>query len=100
MAYDRARREEIIRVKKWKRVVERRRKNIKKLLDDCMANVSLAGHPEKKAAVRILQTLSEQEIVRYDGFYNHILEERRRRNAGKKRCKAPQRKRKIKQKLC
>ena len=87
-AYQRARKHEITLQRKWPRLMERRTKNIQRLLDECLA----AKKPEngglteaQRAAIKTLQTLANKPPEYYSGFYNHIRAERRRRDKKSRR---------------
>lgn len=83
MAYHRACKKEEERVRRWGDTVAKRKANIQRLLGDLMAKIPVTGSlsAEKRAAARMLASLAENPPVCYNGFYEHILEERRRRNA-------------------
>lgn len=80
-AYLMAWKKELERVKNWREHVMKRKATIMKILNDCMANQPITGElsPEKQAAARTLLKLAETEPECYRGFYDHIIEERRRR---------------------
>ena len=61
----------------------RRKANIRRLLSDCMESLPVTGEmtPEQKTAARRLVTYSERPAVPAREFYDHIVEERRRRAA-------------------
>ena len=83
MAYDRAKRQEMKRVKQWSDMKARRKSNIMRIFNDCMENVSRIEGKLQTAARKLL-TLSEQTISCSRDFYNHLLEERKRRSADRK----------------
>lgn len=65
----------------WPEMMSRRKANILRLLNDCMASASITGEipKEKQEAARRLVALSESPPACYRDFYNHIIEQRRRR---------------------
>ena len=80
-AYGRACKRELEFVRHWEERVERRRAHLRKLLADCTASLPVTGEipPEKRAAAKVLADMAEERQECYTGFYDHILEERRRR---------------------
>lgn len=83
MAYWRACRSEVERVRQRAEAAARRRANIQRMLSELTAAMPATGDlpPEKKALARQLLSLSEKKIPAGGAFYDHIMEERRRREA-------------------
>lgn len=81
MAYSRAARMEIRRMARFGEVLARRRENISGLLEDCLSAIPEGAvlTPVQQDAVRQLQALIRKEPECHSGFYDHIMEERRRR---------------------
>jgi hypothetical protein len=86
IAYRRACQREIELVKKYPKLMEQRRANIMKLLSDLLASLPAIGElpPEKKAAAKALMKIADSPPPCYKDFYNHIMEERRRKEADRK----------------
>lgn len=82
MHYWRACRKEIERFRKWASVVERRRSNIMRMISDMTAGLPAVGDipPATAAALKELRRMAEREPDRDLSFYEHIVEERRRKN--------------------
>lgn len=76
---------EVERVRHWSRIAARRKANILRLLSECMAGMAIDGvmTPEQKAAAKRLTSMAEDPGC-YREFYDHIMEERRRRARDKK----------------
>lgn len=81
-AYLRACKHEIERVKSWSKTVAARRAEIKKLLDNCIAALPINAEltAEQKSAIKKLQAMIAEPQPCDKEFYNHIIEEARRRN--------------------
>lgn len=81
LAYQRACRKEILRFEKWKSVAEQRSRNILRILSECTASMPLTSDmtQEQKEAARLLKKLAKPEQKYESPFYDHIMEERRRR---------------------
>lgn len=80
-AYRRACRREIERVRHWTSTMARRKANILQLLNDLTASVSITeglSQQSRSAARRILSVAKEKTLCNSD-FYNHIMEEQRRK---------------------
>lgn len=86
VAYHRAWKHELERVKHWPEVVAERKANILRLLNNCLANLPITAEltPKQKAAVRRLRKMAEEEPECDMDFYNHIIEEQRRRAEDKR----------------
>lgn len=80
-AYCRACKREVERMRRWGETTAERRANILRVLNDFLADIPLNAKlsPEQKAAVKKLQQLSKEDIACHREFYEHIMEERRRR---------------------
>lgn len=85
-AYWRACRREEERVRNWPQTAARRKENIMRLLNDCMADLPLTGElpPNQEAAARQLLSISKKGIPCRSDFYEHFTEERRRREEDRK----------------
>ena len=94
LAYWRACKAEVERVKNWSKTVAARRAEIKKLLDNCVAalpiNVELTK--EQKTAIKKLQAMIAEPQPCDKEFYNHIMEEARRRNENSARWRETRKK--------
>lgn len=80
-AYCRACKREVDRVRHWGETTAQRRAGIMRLLNECIDAMPITSDmtPKQKAAVRQLINLSKEDIACHREFYEHILEERRRR---------------------
>lgn len=80
-AYWRACREEVRRVHHWSETTAERKANIITLLNACLADLDITDRltPQQVVAARQLRSLSKEDIASHREFYEHILEERRRR---------------------
>lgn len=80
-AYRRACEREIKHVRTWSKRNAERKANIKRLLGECMGEMSITSSmtAEQKAAAKLLLSMSGSTVPCYRDFYNHIMEERRRR---------------------
>ena len=87
IAYYRACRKEVERVRSWGKIVAQRCQNISRLLSNCMAELPINAEltPVQLAAARRLKEMSKQECPCYREFYDHILEESRRKNEASSR---------------
>ncbi len=85
IAYWRACKKEIDRVKHWGNVVAQQCSNAARFLADCMAEIPINAEltPEQAEAARKLQSIAKREKECYRDFYEHIMEERRRREEDK-----------------
>lgn len=81
-AYWRACRKELERVRNWGERMARRAASIRRLLTDCMADKPIDAEltPEQQQAARELQNIGRKPQDCHLEFYDHIVEERRRRN--------------------
>lgn len=81
LAYWRACKSEVKRIKNWSKTVARRMKNISTLLTNCTASLPMmeAMTPEQEETVRQLQSIGKNEFACHRDFFEHIMEERRRR---------------------
>ncbi len=80
-AYYRACREEARRTRKEKETKAQRRKNILKVLEDCLDEIPIteALTPKQVEAARQMRNISNEDIGSHREFFEHIMEERRRR---------------------
>ncbi len=86
LAYWRACRRELERVKHWGETMAQRRRNILRLMscDSSSSSVLDASmSDEQQAAARKLLAVAKMETDGRTEFYNHIIEERRRRSQDK-----------------
>ena len=81
VAYWRACKREIEFVRSYNERAARRAANIARLLADCTASIPINAEltPQQAEAARELKTIEKKEYVCDREFYNHIMEERRRR---------------------
>lgn len=81
MAYCRACKREIERVKNWAEKIERRKSNILRLMNDCLAGLPLTAEltDTQKSAVLLLKKTSNERLVCDSDFYEHILTQKTRR---------------------
>lgn len=86
-AYRRVRRVEMKRVRQWHERIERKRRAIAQLLNDCLAAIPLTAQltSEQQAAVHRLKAISEEPGEYCNDFYNHIIEECQRSNTASRR---------------
>lgn len=82
-AYWRARRSEVERVRNWSQTVALRKANILRLLSDCTASLPVTGDlpPGKREAALRLRQVAEAPKACHRDFYNHLMEEQRRRRS-------------------
>lgn len=82
-AYRRACLHELERVRNWCKAVSRRKENIMRMLNECMPDMPITATlpSEQEEAARQLVSLSKAGSTCYRDFYNHIMEDRRRRTA-------------------
>ncbi len=80
-AYRRACQREIERVQGWCAISARRKANIQKLLDELTASMPIDSElsPEKKDAARRIAAIANTPLRCHRDFYDHIMEERRRK---------------------
>lgn len=81
LAYWRACRKELQRFKMWAERLDRRRRNMTRLLSDSSSRIPITEEmtPEQREAARQLHELSVADVKPDREFYDHIIEERRRR---------------------
>ena len=81
LAYWRACKAEIERVHHWSDIVVQRADGIRRLLTQCMADKPIDAEltAEQKEGARQLMAISKKPPVCDREFYDHIMEERRRR---------------------
>lgn len=84
-AYYRACKQEVERVRHWGETAAQRRRNLLRTLTECMADMALTDEmaPEQIAMANIVKRLSEEDFACHTEFYEHIMEERRRRKAAR-----------------
>ena len=72
---------ELERKKNWGETVARRRANIARMLSECTSELAIDAQltPEQAEAARKLQSLCSKGTEFQSDFYDHIMEERRRR---------------------
>lgn len=80
-AYYDACRKEMERVRQWPETIERRRANIGRLLAALTAAIpfGVTMTAEQEAAARLLHDIEQRPPACHRDFYDHIVEERRRR---------------------
>ena len=80
-AYWRACQKEVERVRRWEEKMQRRKAVIRRILCDCTESLPIDAEmtPEQKNAARKLQALEKKSPECYTEFYEHVMEERRRR---------------------
>ena len=85
-AYYRACQEELRRVKSMPHRAAERKRNIMRFLDECMADMDVSSPMTKqqKAAAQALRKLADEPIASDREFYEHVIEERRRREEDRK----------------
>ena len=81
-AYWRACRAEVERMKTWPQKVAECRARVKQLLDNCIAALPINAEltKQQKDAIRYLQSVIREPVPCHSEFYDHIVEEARRRN--------------------
>ncbi len=90
MAYWRACRKEVRRVRMWMQRVNERRREITRFINSCMAALPLTHEmtKEQREAARELQRIEKNEPPCHRDFYDHIMEETRRKNEASRRWRA------------
>lgn len=87
MAYRRACKKEIERVRNWPQIVKKRAEQVSRILNEALAdiplNVSLT--PRQKESVRQLKAIQNHVPECHREFYDHIMEEARRKNEASNR---------------
>ena len=85
-AYWRARQAEMERVRNWNSIAAQRKANILRLLSDCTAGMTITDDmdPEKREAAMRLRKIAETPKRCDKEFYNHLIEERRRRQENRR----------------
>lgn len=85
VAYLRACRKEVDRVRSWKEWVRLRKATVLRILSECTASLSIDAvlTPEQTEAARKLQAIGKKDVECDTDFYDHIMEERRRREEDK-----------------
>ena len=82
IAYYRVCRREIDRIKHWSERMARRRSNIARFLSACMAQLPINAEltDQQNDAARQLHSIEKTDPECHRDFYEHILDERRRKN--------------------
>lgn len=85
VAYHRACEAEIKRTRKYAETSEQRKRRILKMLNDCLAEIPITVPltKEQTEAARELRSIAKEDIACHREFYEHIIEERRRRKEDK-----------------
>lgn len=93
-AYRRACKKELERVRKWSKVAARRCANVARILTACTERMPLTADmtAEQRESARRLQAISKQEQPCHREFYDHIVEEARRRNEASARWREQRKK--------
>ena len=86
-AYRRACKKEVRRVRMWSKHVARRAANVAKLLSRCTESIPIDAEltSEQKTAESRLKAVQKRCDVGNREFYDHIIEEARRRNDASRR---------------
>ena len=86
VAYHRACKAEIQRVRHWGETAAKRRSNIMRLLNECLDEIPITATltPQQIEWSRMLRSISKEDIACHREFYDHIIEERRRRDEANK----------------
>lgn len=81
IAYWRACKHEVKRIKNWGKIVARRMKNISRLLTNCTAAMPMMQvmTRQQEDTIKQLQSIDKDKFVCQRDFFDHIMEERRRR---------------------
>lgn len=93
-AYRTACMKESCRMRQWANTVERRRRNILRLLGELTAGLPILGDipEEKRAAAKALAMMAESKPPKQSDFYDHIKAEKRQRYNARRREKRRQEK--------
>lgn len=86
VAYHRACRKEVQRVRHWSERNAERRACILRLLNEWLADIPITTPltPEQVTAAKEIRALARRDIACDHEFYDHIMEERRRRAEAKR----------------
>ena len=81
IAYWRACKKEVERIRNWPTIAARRKESIERLINICTGNFSINAEltPAQKEAVEKLKRIKDKGATCYRDFYNHIMETRRLR---------------------
>lgn len=81
MAYWRASKKEIERIRNWPAIAARRKESIERLISVCMKDFPITAEltPEQINAVKKLKRIKDKGMECDRGFYDHIMETRERR---------------------
>lgn len=82
LAYFRACKREMNRVRGWKERLDKRRRNLKRLLSDSSSGIPITDEltPEQRCAAQHLNDIGRQSSSQHSEFYEHIVEEKKRRD--------------------
>ena len=86
-AYRIACNKEVNRMRQWGNIVNRRRRNIMRLLSDLTEGLPILGDmpPEQRAAAMVLRQMADMEPEKQSDFYDHLHEEKRQKRNAKRR---------------
>ena len=92
--YKAACRKEVNRMRQWAHTVNRRKRNVMRLLGKLTEGLPIIGDipPELRAAAKSITQIADDEPPKHSDFYDHIKEESRQRNNARRREKAWQQK--------
>lgn len=81
IAYWRACKHEIERIRNFPAYAKKKADAVRKLLSECLAEIPITAEltPKQKAAVKYLKSVADEGPSCHMAFYEHIMEERRRR---------------------
>lgn len=85
--YYKACKREVERVRNWPEMMKKRAEAIGRYINDLTSRIPINAEltPEQKEGIRTLQAIQKNTPECDMEFYNHIMEEARRRNAASKR---------------
>lgn len=88
-AYKRACMREINRMRQWTALVNRRRRNVTRLLSELTSHLPILGDipKEQREAAKVITQLADKGLEKQSDFYEHIREEKRQRENARKREK-------------
>ena len=80
-AYRRACQREVERFRNWSEKAADRMQNITRLLNDCLQNIPFTAEltPRQRESAQLLRDIGSSQLGYQADFYEHIMEERRRR---------------------
>lgn len=81
IAYWRACKHEVERIRNFPAYAKKKVDAVRKLLSDCLSEIPITAEltPKQKAAVKYLKSVADEGPSCHMAFYEHIMEERRRR---------------------